>query len=333
MKNRIKQVGALVLAAALIFSAFSLPKAYAALGVDVNAKCSVEIDVTQTGMSELMNLPVEVHLYKVADIDAQGEYTAIGDFRQLDFSGVDSNTTAEDWETLANEAKALVRPTTEKAAVITLVNGKGTATGLSTGMYLVDAQQALSDSYQYDFNPYLISLPNNNYYSTGNDEWIYNLTGSNAIGLKPEKTDRFGDLVINKTLDAYNATIGGATFVFQVEAFKTDPDTNERKCVYSNVVSVTFDGVGTESILIEDIPAGAEVVVTEIYSGASYTLTSDGSYTVTIIADGEEGAPATVDFSNTYNYEFNGGNGIVNSFLYDSETDSWTHIATEDSTQ
>ena len=47
---------------------------------------------------------------------------------------------------------------------------------------------------------------------------------------------------------------------------------------------------------------------------------------------GEEGAPAEVFFSNTYDYRLNGGNGVVNSFLYDSESGSWTHSAAEDST-
>ena len=79
-----------------------------------------------------------------------------------------------------------------------------------------------------------------------------------------------------------------------------------------------------------DIPAGAEVIVTEIYSGASYTLTSEESKTVTILADGEEGAPVAVDFSNTYDERLNGGNGVVNHFSY--EDGEWKHQATEDST-
>ena len=38
------------------------------------------------------------------------------------------------------------------------------------------------------------------------------------------------------------------------------------------------------------------------------------------------------DVDNTFNNELKGGNGIVNSFIYDDTNGSWTHKATEDST-
>lgn len=331
MKKRIKQGSALIVAAALVFSAFALPKTYAAIAVKTDKACSLQINVPQDNFVELKDLTVPVKLYKVADINVSGEYTAVEALSTLDFSDVNSESKAAFWEEKAALAKAAVDaaqiPATKEAEI---KDGTVTVGALKTGLYLVDAQQTLSDDYQYDFKPYLISLPNNYYYTTQNDDWVYDLTGANALGLKPEKSDRYGDLVINKLLDAYNATLGGATFVFQVEAVKTDVDTKEERVVYSNVVSMTFDGPGTESVTIEDIPAGAEVIVTEIYSGASYTLTSDASQTTTIIADGEEGAPVNVDFSNTYDDRMNGGNGIVNHFAY--EDGEWKHQATEDST-
>ena len=192
-------------------------------------------------------------------------------------------------------------------------------------MYLVYAQPVESDDNQYEFKPYLVSLPNNYYYGTGNDEWVYDLTGENAIGLKPEKSDLYGDLIINKTLDVYNATNEGAYFVFQVEGTKTDVDTKEVRVVYSNVVAMTFDGTGTNSVKIEKIPAGAEVVVTEIYSGANYELTTEASVTKTIVAD----SFVEADFSNTHDGSENGGTGLVNTFTYNNG--EWTHQATADS--
>ena len=333
MKKRIKAGGAAVLVMALALSTFVLPKVYAARELEVSRACSVQVTVPVEEFSELGTLPVEIHLYKVADVNVQGEYSAVDVFETLNFSDISSETKAAEWEEKAMEAKALVTEETEKAAVNTLVDGVGSATRLETGLYLVDAQQILSDTYQYDFKPYLISLPNNYYYATQNDDWVYDLTGENAIVLKPEKTDLYGDLVIEKTLDTYNATVGGATFVFQVEGFKEDIDTGEKREVYSNVLSMTFTGPGTESITIKDLPAGAEVVVTEIYAGASYELTSDENQTVIIVTNESEEAPAKVAFSNTYNDEMNGGSGIVNSFTFDSETGSWTHTATQDSIQ
>ena len=199
---------------------------------------------------------------------------------------------------------------------------------LVAGLYLVDAQQVTSDYYQYSFTPYLVSLPNNYYYHGGDDEWLYQLTGEDAIGLKPEKTDRYGDLVINKELDVYNETIGGANFVFQIEGTKTDIDTGAVKVVYSDVVAMTFNGYGSDSIKIEHIPAGSEIVVTEVYSGSSYELTSNGVQTVIIEAEED----AEVYFNNTFNEQLNGGTGLVNSFAYNSESGEWTHSASVDST-
>ena len=157
---------------------------------------------------------------------------------------------------------------------------------------------------------------------------VYELVGEKAINLKVEKLDRYGDLVINKVLDAYNATLGGATFVFQVEATKVDVDTEEAIVVYSNVVSMTFDGTGKDSIVIRDIPAGAEVTVTEVYSGASYKVTTDAVQTGQILAEDI----ISFDFENTYDGGLNGGSGIVNRFTYDSEAESWIPSQSEDST-
>lgn len=107
--------------------------------------------------------------------------------------------------------------------------------------------------------------------------------------------------------------------------------------VYSNVVSMTFKNPGTESVTIADIPAGADVTVKEIYSGANYTLTSDVAETVVILADPAETeqelleGPVEVYFANTYDGRLNGGTVRVNSFTFDSEQNTWLHTATEDS--
>lgn len=330
MKKRIKRAGASVLVAALVFSAFVLPKSVAALDIDTDASCAMEINVGKNvggNYTELSTVPVTIDLYRVASVDTTGDYIAGAGYETLDLN-VDEETTADEWMQLAAAAKALVDAegtALEPVRTVATANGSVTVTDLATGLYLIDAQQAQSDANVYDFTPYLISLPDNRYYDIGNDRWIYDLTGSNAIGLKPLKADRYGDLVIEKFLDTYNATNVGATFVFQVEGTKTDVDTGEVKVIYSDVVSMTFDGAGTDSITIEDIPAGSEVTVTEIYSGGCYELTSEGTVTATIIADGADVEPATVEFNNTYDDTHTGGSGLVNQFEYNSETGSWTH--------
>ena len=208
-----------------------------------------------------------------------------------------------------------------------------------------NVETGVTDKYEYTFAPYLISLPNNYYSSTNTDDtWQYNLVGDFAIGLKPERTDRYGDLLIKKTLDVYNATNSNATFVFQVEATKTDvDDSTKREVVYSNVVSTAFGAAGTKEILIEKIPAGAEVTVTEIYSGASYTVTSEAEKTTVIKAnekydstkqDSEEAIPegetnvivSSVEFTNTHDGRTNGGSGVINNFKYDGSEWRWDKI-------
>ena len=366
-KKGIKQASAFVLTAAFVCSAAILPNVYAALAVNTDAVCSVEVDVTGCSYKELNGAdpqvsayPVTVHLYKVADIDGSGQYTPVESIETLDLTELSHETTAAQWEALAAAAKAEVEADDMTAAATgTTTHGEITFEGLPVGLYLVDAVQVLSDNYQYDFTPYLISLPNNYYYDRkpADDTWVYDLTGANAIGIKPEKSDRYGDLEIVKVLDAYNATLGGANFVFQVEGSRTDIDTGEVTIVYSDVLSMTFENPGEDRIWIREIPAGSVMTVTEVYTGASYELASDGVQTVTILAnepgDTPEGAPAeapetgesaepdqetgatgpvTVTFENTYDGRLNGGTGLVNTFSYNAETGEWTYEATEDST-
>lgn len=337
IKGKMKKAGALVITLAMLMSVLILPQVGAAVGVENDrTDCAIEINVKGIGLKELSGedenveaLPITVNLYKVADISVEGEYFAAAGLETLDFSGLSSETTAEEWAALAELTKAEIEAD-EMAITASGITAEGTVTinDLAAGLYLVDAQQVLSDYYQYDFTPYLISLPNNYYYSTEDDTWVYELTGEKAVGLKPEKTDRYGDLIINKELDVYNETLGGANFVFKIEGTKTDIDTGDVKVVYSDVVSMAFDGYGFDSIKIEHIPAGSEIVVTEVYSGASYELTSEG--TQTVIIEVEE--TAEVGFSNTFNGQLNGGTGLVNSFAYNSENGEWTHSASVDST-
>ncbi len=337
IKGKMKKAGALVVTLAMLMSVLILPQVGAAVGVENDrTDCAIEINVKGIGLKELSGedenveaLPITVNLYKVADISVEGEYFAAAGLETLDFSGLSNETTAEEWAALAELTKAEIEAD-EMTITATGITAEGTVTinDLAAGLYLIDAQQVLSDYYQYDFTPYLISLPNNYYYSTEDDTWVYELTGEKAVGLKPEKTDRYGDLIINKELDVYNETLGGANFVFQIEGTKTDIDTGDVKVVYSDVVSMVFDGYGFDSIKIEHIPAGSEIVVTEVYSGASYELTSEG--TQTVIIEVEE--TAEVGFSNTFNGQLNGGTGLVNSFAYNSENGEWTHSASIDST-
>lgn len=307
--REIKKGSAVILAFALLLSGAVLSEVQAALEIDTNKKGSVtfQLDGDLDGdFEELKELEIPVKLYQVAEVDTSGAYKALTGFEELKLEEITSETTAAEWEEKAKLASGIIdeKEDAKEDKSCTITGGTGKVEEMSVGMYLVKADTVFSPEYEYSFTPYLISVPNNYWATSGDDTWVYDVT----TGLKPGRENRLGSLVINKTLTSFNSTLGPASFVFQVEGEK------DYEQVYSNVVSVVFDGTGTKSIQIDDLPAGATFTVTEIYSGASYTLTTAPSQTAKIIAEGEEGSPVSVSFTNTYDERMNGGASIVNHF-------------------
>ncbi len=320
MNKRLKQGTTFLLALALAFPLLTLPGARAANAIETDRKCSVSFSVSGEG-NELADAgtDIKVNLYKVADVDVSGNYTATGAFTELDVSSVraDNNDAASKWAARAKEAQKLLKDSVKPTTTVTLAAGTGSLADLATGLYLVDTPEVVTTNYTYTFTPYLVSLPTNNYYSNGNDDWIYALTDTNAIGLKPEEHARYGDLVINKTLENHNATTGKkATFVFQIKIKPLKSNKTETR-----IESLDFEAAGESSVTITKIPAGAEVTVKEVYSGASYKLTSADDQRATIVAT-DRGAtntntPASVSFTNDINNNMNGGYGVKNNFKLD----------------
>lgn len=329
MNKRLKQGSTFLLALALAFPLLTLPGAKAANAIDTDAECSIQFDIGGNS-SELLSASIPVNLYKVASVDVSGNYTATDAFTGLKLSSVSADNLADataEWKKRANDAKEMLTDSDGKTVVeptqtITLTNNPNddhTITGLKTGLYLVDTPKVITPNYTYTFTPYLISLPTNNYYNNDhtNDEWIYNLTGSNAVGLKTEQHVRYGNLVINKELVDHNATFGDeATFVFQIDIEKPDGKKETR------IEELTFNAAGSDSVTIEKIPAGSHVTVTEVYSGASYELASAKSQETDIIANPEketevEFKPAEVSFINKHDGRTNGGYGVKNNFKLD----------------
>ncbi|WP_270475734.1 DUF5979 domain-containing protein [Coprococcus sp. AF51-11b1] len=318
MNKRLKQGTTFLLALALAFPLLTLPGARAANAIDTDQKCSVAFSVSGEGnelTADGTNIPV--NLYKVADVDVSGNYTATGAFTELDVSSVraDNNDAASKWAARAKEAQKLLKDSVKPTTTVTLAAGTGSLADLATGLYLVDTPEVVTTNYTYTFTPYLVSLPTNNYYSNGNDTWIYDLTDTNAIGLKPEEHARYGDLKIYKTLANHNATTGKkTTFVFQIDITPRKSDKTETR-----IESLDFKAAGESSVTITKIPAGAAVKVTEVYSGASYKLTSANDQTTTIVATdrGTTNTPASVSFTNDINNNMNGGYGVKNNFKLD----------------
>ena len=90
------------------------------------------------------------------------------------------------------------------------------------------------------------------------------------------------------------------------------------------VVSISFDAAGKKQVLVENIPAGAEVTVTEVYSGGSYAPVDGANRFETVIVADEvvedelrTETVAAVTFENEYDDRLNGGSGVVNHFEED----------------
>lgn len=324
MKKRIKTAGALTLAAITVLSAAGLSSVYGALGVETDRKCSLTFTLDDdTEFAELRDLEIPVDVYKVADITEEAVYdtTNYTAFADLGLENVSSTTTAEEWAQMAEKAMKTVKddgitPTAD--VKVTKPEGAAESTGvirdLETGMYLVQAETVQTSEYTYDFTPYLVSLPNN-YYSKENpdDTWVYDVT----TGMKPQQTQRYGDLEIVKDLTEYNASLKDALFVFQVEG------TRHGEKVYSDVVSIKFNQAGEKSVLVEDLPAGTDVTVKEVYAGGSYSNTSGETQKAVIFAKGVKDNPASVSFTNTYNGKLIPGTGIVNHIEIENGNWDW----------
>lgn len=360
---------ALALAALMALAGVSAKQTYAAGGIDENVPRSITVSVAKGSNNsaqdkefqrDLEAISIPVALYKVADVDKTGQnFTALKPFETMKFD-INSETTASEWQEMALEAMKILGGAEENAFYQGEIaaGGSGIVTfdAPDTGMYLVVAggryneEKTAKYSYnrdytaKYTFTPYLTAMPGNQYASAydedgnpihtdGNggtlrDEWVYETT----IGLKVEAEPLYGKVVIKKTLDNYNETLGKATFVYKVEG--TDKEGN----LYSEVVSTTHQDLTEQTVTLEGIPAGITVTVEEIYRGASYDISGDGmtvkqvkiwsdeavQYAGGQIPEGgtEPIKTAEVSFQNKYNGGNRGGYGVVNEFA-NSDT-GWT---------
>lgn len=346
---RHKWIRALAAAAACVLLAVPFTGG-AAQDLDLGKDCTVTVSPGGDEMAGLLaEAGVVVDLYKVADAVEEGPggygFSPKGAFSGLEIGGDTENA---GWQSLAQEAAGIAlgrdggaaqTPAVEGAALDTLI-ASGSGGKLGAGLYLLIARGAEVEDYVVTvrgedgtrriatvaytkdktirFAPELLAVPSkeadeNGVINTANPgEWIYDLT----VYLKPETDVRYGSLEIIKDLLTYEDSYE-ATFVFQVEAVLD----GER--VYSDVVTMSFTEPGRKQLLIDNIPIGAVVTVTEVYSGAGYTLVSqEPPGTLTITA----GEPASVTFTNDYENHRTGGLGITNHFTYSIEEGEWEWV-------
>lgn len=247
------------------------------------------------------------------------------------------------------ETKVTVKgPAQEPSKTATMNSGENTLTiqGIDPGMYLVVAHgsgmnaaqyttqvgegadkqlatMAYSDEYVYTYLPELIALPSRgsapigSFNTADNDvEWSSDVTAT----LKSEQASRLASLQIGKTfMVSEDAVIaGGDGCVFQIEATLND------EIVYSNVVAIPYEGRATGSVTLSKVvPVGAEVTVTEVYSGAAFTVSGEEVKSIVAEADREDGAiENNVFFTNNSNGIGTSGDIVTNSFTHGA--DGWT---------
>ena len=283
----------------------------------------------------------------MADVDSVGKYTTAEAFAGLDVGSISSATTAQDWADMARKADEIreaAGDAVKPAATQDVEKAEGGSQpaeavfrDLHTGMYLIVPAETYNSDYsvKYVFTPYLTALPGNPYatgggtgddaYGTGEDRWEYDTT----IGLKAAAEPQVGKLTIMKTLSNFNETLGRVSFVFEVIGRDTDGTV-----VYKNIISTTHDTADTQSVTLENIPAGCYVTVTEVYDGPSYTFDSPTVVSDLLIwsdaaiaaKEAGEGSAAIADaaipvapFTNRYDEGNRGGYGVTNQFERDED--------------
>ena len=350
MKQRYKRLAVLLLAVVMLATTASFTGTVAAESLNLDKKCSLTVNVGKhTGLT---GTDLFIDVIKIADavkLTGFNTYTFKAVARYESFqSTMDDLQSNDEWAALAQSiaAVALADGNWDESAGGNYI-GRAIS-NLTPGLYLVvpheendrstqkgthtDGSTYVSTSYNterftYTFNPSLVSLPARGADAGAEtpgdeDSWSYNV----GINLKAEQDNRMGKLVIQKTLRNYE--VGRpATFVFRIEAelpkMKDGQPVlvngkQQMETVYSNVVTITLENAGTVEKEIPNIPVGATVTVTEVYSGACYELVSENDQVITISAE----MVASVEFVNEYNESMNNGGGITNSFTFDGE--SWT---------
>ena len=348
-----KNLIAIAVAAVVAASGFGVYQTQAAGAVDTNAKVSITAKLANGDDSlfaQNYNGQVEVRLYKLATLDSTGKATLTDNFSETE---IDLDTLNSSKVSVEDVQDKIVEPaiaaldnlsgTADNSAFtplyVNVSNGNGSGTieiDKGAGIYLYVPQDVTDSRYTYSFTSYILYAPSSEYISGAgtSDNWMYDV----SFYLKSSATQRLGYLGISKTLTKYNESLGTASFVYTVEA-KLDG-----KIVFSNVYALNFNKAGEAYIEIADedgnpiIPAGAEVTVTEEYTGASYKMTAS-SYTMNQqdengnyvqqavekpIIDAQEELVA--NFTNDYDEELQvGGISVINTFELD-DNDEYIYV-------
>ena len=279
--------------------------------------------------------PVEVDIYQIATAKPNDkydifDYTSVSDELDLDAAEFKDETGATDWEKVAQAAKKLV----EEGKIQKTTSGTIAANtqsvniaGLDNGLFLALPKNIKGAGFEYTFSPSLTALPTkeakNGVIMTSYDygDWLTEVT----INLKPAYMPIYGALEITKTIT--EADPEDATFTFHITGKTPQGEDYE---TYAGITILA--GKLTGSVIVDHIPAGTAVTVTEVYAAGRYDRASVNwdDNTNVIVADNDDGTHNLIHFSctNTRNGDSYGGHGVQNNFRYKDVGGDWTWTPT-----
>lgn len=338
-----KTLTAAVLAVGMLLS-LTVGAAGSESKVDLSKPCS--LTVAPGSYEDMDEAKVVIDLYKVADAVADDTYDTYGYETAGAYASLQEKLddlqalTAADWRDLAAEAANitlkgdnLIAKEADGVAVGETIGG---SEGLAAGLYLLVARGsdidayidenedgdiitlAHSNNYVYSYLPELISLPSTANLAgdpeqtvmTSDGDWLYDLSAM----LKPAQDIRFGSIEIQKTLSLYVEGTDG-TFIFDISA--VDKNNN---IVYTNVAAVSMTSGGTGSVIVDGIPVGSTVTVTEMPS--AHYVAESGVTAAPIVV--EANTINSVSFTNAPSDRTPHQDGsIINNF--NKEEDGWHH--------
>lgn len=354
---------AVLLTAVIAVSGFAISNVYAAKAIDFSNEAVLTIALPENTYAELETNDINISLYKVADVDKTGAYTACEAFDTVFIEeNINDKTTASDWREMAEKcAKSVSTQMKPVNATIGAEKDRATVTftGEEFGMYLMIVQDVNTEQYKYSFEPSLVAVPGNNYYLNGDDSWIYGTDSSKPLQavLKPEYEDALGNLVIRKELKSFNESLSKSlseegkkvikdiSFVYKVTAYK-DYSAIDKSLNNTLYKTETEDEEGNKTTT--EIPAklvysnvfamnfpgvGSDEISIPNLPAGSVVFVEEAYTGATYQADVESHTLVIVkedtvsaEFTNNYNNGLTGnGTAVVNTFKNDGTKWSWSN--------
>ena len=323
MKRNWRSIAVLALLCAVIFA---VPSINGAARASVSTEdCTLTVRFNQTGFEDFGPDDLVVDIYQLASVAVRGT-TRTPTYIEP-FSMMENDETPETYG-----ERMLAIATSEGTPVLTgaPVNQRLT---LAPGVYLIVARGvnitdpadyvteiededgntklvtiAEGERNEYHFSPVIVSIP------TENEDGSLNFVVE--VGLKAEEEPKTAPFTLIKSLTQMAPNGQSGHFVFHIYAEL------DGVVLHDETYELEFTAAGNQSIVIDDLPIGTVVTVTEVYQGTSYECVTDITQSVTVTADGL----AEVYFENVPTDTIIKGGAITNYFSMTENGWSWTPL-------